>query len=250
VPSARVGQLVFAALLVAAGVAGAVYGELVAVWQPETAFVPAREMVVYGCNAVSILAGAGLLLRRTAAHAARVLLGFTTLWWLAFKGYRIVTAPDAFLSWDTAAETAVMVAAAGVLVARLAVPPHRERAIARVGRGVYALALVPLGIAHLLYVENTASLVPSYVPAPTAWAYATGVAFLAAAAAILTGIAGRVAAVLSAVQLGGFTLLVWVPIVARLGLHGAGEWNELGISAVLTAAAWVVADSYRPRVSG
>jgi uncharacterized membrane protein len=246
-PGARVGRLVFAALLVAVGVAGAVYGELVAVWQPETAEVPAREVVVYGCNAVSILIGVGLLLRRGAAPAARVLLGFTALWWLAFKGRRIVMAPDAFPSWDTAAETAMMVAAACVLVAWLAVPPHRERFVARIGRGVYALALVPLGIAHLLYVEQTASLVPSYLPEPTAWAYATGACFLAAAAAILTGVAGRVAAVLSAVQLGGFTLLVWVPIVAKLGLHGADSWNEFGISAVLTAAAWVVAESYRPR---
>ena len=246
-PGARVSQLVFAALLVAAGIAGLVYNALVAVWQPEVADVPARDVLVYACNAVSILAGAGLLLRRTAGNAARGLLAVTVLWWLAFKGRRLVTAPDAFLSWDTAAETLVLVAAACVLVAQLAVAPHRQRAVARLGRGLYGLALVPLGIAHLLYVEQTASLVPSYLPEPTAWAYATGAAFLAAAAAILTGVAGRVAAVLSAVQLGGFTALVWVPIVAELGRSGADAWNEFGISAVLTAAAWVVADSYRPR---
>ena len=246
-----VGHAVFAATMIALGILGLIKGGFAPIWQSVPEGLPAREALAYLCAFISLASGMGLLWRRAAAPAARVLFIYLLLWLLLFKGRFIVLAPAEEVSYQSCGETAVIVAGAWVLYAWFAADrDKRWLAFAigdkgvRMARVLYALALIAFGLSHFAYVNMTAPLVPAWLPAHVFWAYFTGGTFLAAAAAVLVGVWARLAAALSALQVGLFTLLVWGPILAA-GHVSAEHWGEFVVSWTITAGGWVVADSYR-----
>jgi len=246
----NVGHAVFAATMIALGIMGLVQGHFDPVWDPGFEKMPAREVLVYLCAVIRLACGVGLLFRRTAAPAARLLLAFASLWLLLFR------VPGMFISftvdtWWAACMTAVMVAGAWVLYVWLATDWDRQRlgfasgnSGLRIARALYGMALIPFGIAHFLYLRHTAELVPGWLPGHVGWAYFTGGALITAGVALVAGVWARLAATLSALEIGLFLLLVWVPIVAA-GSRDAADWGETVVSLALMAGSWVVADSYR-----
>lgn len=226
------GRFLFAAAMIGIGLQGVAWTDFAAIWQPVPADLPLRSVLLFLTILASLGGGAGLLFPRFAPAAARLLLISLALWLLAFRLPAIVRGPLVIDSWENCAETAVIVAGAGAIAGF------------RLARALYGVAMIVFGIAHFAYLKETAGLVPGWLPGPTLWAGGTGVAYIAAGIAILSGVLAPLAAWLSTAQMGGFTLLVWLPILAAKGPETDFQYNETGISIVLTIAGFAVAASY------
>jgi uncharacterized membrane protein len=247
---ASAGHAAFATAMVAIGIQGLVTRGFGQIWQPVPKWVPGQIVLAYLCSSISLACGIGLLSRRTAPLASRVLFVSLMVWLFVLRLPNVFyQTPVVLVAWTFGA-TAVMVAGAWVLYSWLADDRERTRfgfvtdaTGVRAARTLFGLALIPFGLAHFIYVDATTVLIPAWLPWHTALAYLTGTAFIAAGVAISVGVFGPLAATLSTLQMGLFGLIVWVPRV----LTGAVTDFQLGefiTTCALAAGAWVVAESY------
>jgi uncharacterized membrane protein len=247
---ASAGHAFFAAVMIWLGVMGLSKGAFVQIWEPVPDWVPAREALAYLCAGISLASGIGLVWRRTAAVAARVLFASLLAWLLVLRLPNLFfEKPVVLVAW-TFGSTGVMVAAAWVLYIWFAGDRDQRFGFItgatglRIARALYGLSLIPFGLAHFMYLDATTVLIPGWLPWHVGWAYFTGAAFIAAGLAVTVGVLARLAAALSTLQMGLFSLIVWVPR-ALTGPLNDFQWGEFVVTWALTAGAWVVADSYR-----
>ena len=124
---ASFGHAAFAATMVALGIMGLIKGEFTPTWAGVPKAVPAREVLAYLCAFISLVSGIGLLWRRTALVASRVLLASFLVWLLLFRVPLIFRTPTATVAWWASGDTAVMAAAAWVLYTWFAADWDRQR---------------------------------------------------------------------------------------------------------------------------
>ena len=169
---------------------------------------------------------------------------------------RAVMNPTTELVWLGFAETVTLVAGGCILAAsltrgtpRFAAKPFANPRTVRLARLVYAAALPVIGLSHFVYVEATTSLVPAWLPYRTALAYGTGAAQVAAGLGLLVAVIPQAAALLEALLISSFTVLVWVPrVVANPGTRL--PWTALFVSTAIAGAAWAVAESFEGAPGG
>lgn len=228
-PNQRFGQWALAIGIIGFGLITIISGDFVSPWEAVPAWVPARALLVYVCGAIMIGSGIGLLVDRTARIAARVLLIYLVLWLLLLKTPNLLTAPLVEVSWLGWGEIAVMVAGALAVDACLNGGPGR-----RIARYLFGIAVLPIGLSHFVYHNQTGGMVPGWLPYHPGWVYFTGASHIAAGLGVLFGVYGRLAATLEASMITIFTLLVWAPGIPH-------TWAAVLISLAIGNGAWAVA---------
>jgi uncharacterized membrane protein YphA (DoxX/SURF4 family) len=218
--------------------------------QPVPKNFPARTALAYATGAFMVVAAAAVEWRRTAAWGAAALTVYYALFVVVLMNGRLLLTDYAVYVTYENIVMQLAIAAGGLIV--YATTARIDAALAaglmRLGRLAFGVCALVFGGAHFAYMNNTASLVPKWLaPGQEFWGYATGVGFVAAGVAILTGVQARLAAILMTAMLGSFALLVHAPIL--LADHSSHwNWTEGAVNLAVMGAAWVVADSLaRPR---
>jgi len=238
------GRRVYGLGAVVLGVPALAIGKFEAMGLPVPTHGPAAHVAACACAVLLIVAGVAANLPRVAPAGCLAIAAFFTLWMLGLHLPDAFVHPTTWVSWEVVAEKAAM-ALGGLLTYALltGVSDARAAAIARIARPAFGVCLVVFGVSEFVYVKFTASLVPAWLPpSQVAWAYATGVAHIAAGLAILSGVRALLAAILLTAMYLGFQALVHLPRVIADPAN-VGAWSENGVNLLLTGAAWALADA-------
>jgi uncharacterized membrane protein len=213
--------------------------------QPVPDTMPARATFVYGASLLILLAGVGIMWKRTAAWSAALLtIYFAVIVALLENGRVIASQYSVYGAYFGVAE-GLALAAAGLIIfsSRAMIEPMLARRLTRIGQLTFGACALFFGGAHFVYPEATLALVPKWLPpSQVFWAYATGLFHIAGGIAILTGVRARFAAYLLTIMYAAFTPLVHVPLL----LSDPSKhffWTENVLNIALVGVAWVVADS-------
>jgi hypothetical protein len=216
--------------------------------QPVPEHFPARIALAYAAGAFMLLAAAALEWRRTAPPAAAALTIYYALFVvILMNGRLLLTDYAVYVTYENIAmQLAIAVGALLIYATTAKRDPPRATRLTHLGRLAFGVCALIFGGAHFVYMNYTAPLVPKWLlPTQVFWGYATGVAFVAAGVAFLTGVQARVAAILLTIMLAAFGLLANGPML--LGDHSSHfNWTESAVNLAVVGAAWVLADSLAP----
>lgn len=238
------GWRVYGLGVMAIGLLGLTWGTF-AQGQPVPKDFPHRTVLAYAAAAFMLVAAAAVEWRRTMAWGAAALTAYYALIVVILMNGRLVLAHYAeFLTYESLSFQ-VAITAGGLIVcaASAKIDAALASRLTRLGQLMFGGCALVFGTAHFVYLKLTAPLVPQWLPLTQEfWAYATGIGFIAAGVALLTGVQARLAAILLTVMLASFTPLIHVPMLLA-DPSNRWLWSENASNLVVTGVAWVVADS-------
>jgi uncharacterized membrane protein len=227
---------------IATGLVGLAWGDFALQWEPVAASFPGRTAFAYIFSALLVVAGAAMNWRRSSGVlGAAALVGLYAVVVVLMHGAQIAQHPGVFATWSGAAEQIALLAGGLASYAYLAGAHGGARSALTSRLAVIAMGvcLLIFGLAHFLYLDFTASMVPAWLPGGQKfWAALTGAAHLAAGAALLTGIQARLAAILLTIMFATFSVLVHLPLL--MADHSHLNWVMNAINLALTGAAWAM----------
>src|SRR5262249_44974176 len=231
----RLGSIVFAIGLAGMGVQAFIHSDPVFGLEPIPLWVPGRSFFAYLTGFILIASGALIAAGKRSRLAAISIGCFLGLWVLLLDIPTLAIDFSSGREWTRLFETVELCAAAWVLAGILgregASENERSRSNDRMietGRICFAISFPVFVIFHFINVDYPSWVIPPWIPAHMFWAYFTGVAHIAAGAAILFKVKGRLAATLLGLMLGTWALILHLPRVLANPIKP--EWTSLLIA--------------------
>jgi hypothetical protein len=253
----RIGVYLFGVASAAAGILDLVWGEFEAAHQPIQALsdhIPGVRILAY-IAAIWLMIGGTAILWRTTAQIGAAALAIIYFIFGAFLLPRFYTGPH-FLGHHpsvyigvsaSVGQQLILVVAAMVVYAsagarRALSPSSLSPAAIPVARWIFGLCSVAFGLGHLTAVREVAPMIPNWMPFGGAfWTILTGIAFLLAGLAILSGILDALAARLLALMLLIFSVVVLAPMIFAYP-HNHVAWGGNAYNLAAVGSAWIFAD--------
>ena len=255
----RFGVYLYGLATVAAGILDLVWGDFDPSHQPIQAFgdhIPGRTIFAYITAFWMIAGGVAILWRRSARAGAAALAAiyfiFAVFWLPRFYtaplvlGFRISVLIGVLGGFGTQ----LIVSAAGALVwAALAKKDSTWLRTVLIARWIFGLCSIDFGLGHLTDIKHNIVYVPAWMPLGRGfWVIATGICFVLAGLAILSGILDVLAPRLLALMLFVFSAVTLAPSIFAFP-HSHDVWGGNAYQLAAVAAAWILADSNARRAA-
>jgi len=246
----KVGRLFFAIALALFGVEYFIYVAELKGPIPGPPWIPGSHAVAVLTGALQIVIAICIVTEKLARLAA-TLLGVALFLYVLFLQFpRLITQPHNPDPWSSGFELLALMGGAFVL-ARIETPDGLRfeptdkvlSHLATLGRVVFAVALVVFAVQHFLYAKFVATIIPAWIPARLFWSYFVGVAFVAAALAIVTGRMARIASILAGTMFFIWVVILHVPRVAAKPRNG-DEVTSLLVALAMSGASFILAESF------
>lgn len=248
----KIGVTVFGLASVAFGILDLIWGEFEPDHQPLQAWgdhIPGVTIFAYIAAVWLIAGGAAMLWRRSegfGAAALAILYGIFVL----FPLPRFYTAPH-YLGYGAPVYIGVLASVCEQIILFVAAvlvldSPGKRSALSprasMFARWTFGLCSIDFGLAHLTGIQFAAPLVPKWMPLGGAfWTVLTGIAFVLAGLAIVSGVQDILAARLLALMLLVFSVLALAPLIPA-SPHDHVAWGGNAYNLTAVGAAWIVAD--------
>jgi uncharacterized membrane protein len=200
-------------------------------------WIPGHAVRACLMGAVLLLTSLAIITGRKAYCASLVLSVVLAVCFLLSYAPRLVANIHDPGPWTSGAEMLALCGAALTLASAL---EGGSPSSGKFGRSLFALTLIVFGAQHLIYGPFVATLIPGWIPQRLFFAYGVGIAFIAAALSILTGIQARLAATLLGTMFLTWVFILHLPRVLGSPTNG-NEWTSILIALAMSGASWIVA---------